>query len=83
MSEMSFKQAKELVERLELSEVSVKKASDDLTKSSTKFNTALKKQVQILKLLPQRDKKINILQMLLVLNVGFIAGLFVGFYLLK
>lgn len=80
---MSFKQAKELVERLELSEVSVKKASDDLNKSSTKFNTALKKQIQILKLLPQRDKKINMLQMLLVLNVGFIAGLFVGFYLLK
>ena len=80
---MSFKQAKELVERLELSEVSVKKACKDLNESSTKFNQALKQQVQIVKLLPQRDKKINILQLLLVLNIGFIAGLFVGFYLLK
>jgi len=83
MSEMSFKQAKELVEQLDLTEVTVKKACDDLDKSSQKFNQALKKQALILKLLPVADKKLNVLRLLLVLNVGFIAGLFVGVFLLK
>lgn len=80
---MSFKQAKELVERLELSEVSVKKSCDDLNTSSAQFKNALKKQVQILQLLNQKDKKINILQLLLVLNIGIIAGLFIGVYFIK
>lgn len=83
MSEMSFRQAKELVEKLDLTEVSVKKACDDLNTSSSKFNNSLKKQVQILQLLNKKDKKINILRMLLVLTIGFIAGLFIGFYFLK
>lgn len=83
MSEMSFKQAKELVERLELTEVSIKKASNDLNKSSLKFNQALKKQEMVLKLLPTADKKLNILKLLLVLHIGFIAGLLVGAYLIK
>ncbi len=83
MSEMSFKQAKELVEQLELSEVSLKKSTDDLNKSSKKFNEALKKQVTILKLLPKADKKINTLRLLVMLNIGFILGLIVGATLLK
>lgn len=75
---MSFKQAKELVERLELAEVSIKKSTDDLNTSSHKFNEALKKQVKVIRLIPRGDKKINNLRMLVMLNLGFIIGLIVG-----
>ncbi len=34
MSNMSFKQAKELVERMEFSEIALRRAVDDLVKSS-------------------------------------------------
>ncbi len=83
MSEMSFKQAKEVVEQLELSEISLKKSTQDLNTSSKKFNEALQKQATILRLLPKADKKINTLRLLVMLNVGFILGLIVGATLLK
>lgn len=34
MSEMSFKQAKELVERMEFSEIAIRKSIDNLEKAS-------------------------------------------------
>jgi DNA-binding GntR family transcriptional regulator len=37
MSDMSFKQAKELVERMEFSEIAIRKAVDNLEKASSKF----------------------------------------------
>ena len=37
MSDMSFKQAKELVERMEFSEIALRKAADDFEKSSQNF----------------------------------------------
>jgi hypothetical protein len=83
MSEMSFKQAKELVERLELTEVSIKKATNDLNKSSLKFRESLKKQALIVKLMPQTDKKLNVLRLLLALNVGIIIGFIAGVYFIK
>lgn len=80
---MSFKQAKELVERLELTEVSIKKATNDLNKSSLKFRESLKKQALIVKLMPQTDKKLNVLRLLLALNVGIIIGFIAGVYFIK
>lgn len=83
MSDMSFKQAKELVEQLELSELTLKKASSDIEISSSKFNEALKKQEYILSLLPKVDKKLNILKSLVILNIGFIIGLILGSIMMK
>ncbi|WP_375722875.1 hypothetical protein LXN10_09895 [Arcobacter sp. KX21116] len=83
MSDMSFKQAKELVEKLELTELTLKKSTDDIDKSSKKFNEALKMQEHLLKLMQEKDKKLDILKLLVVLNVGFIGGLLAGVFLFK
>ena len=83
MSDMSFKQAKELVEKLELTELTLKKSTDDIDKSSKKFNEALKMQEYLLKLMQEKDKKLDILKLLVVLNVGFIGGLLAGVFLFK
>lgn len=80
---MSFKQAKELVEKLELTELTLKKSTDDIDKSSKKFNEALKMQEHLLKLMQEKDKKLDILKLLVVLNVGFIGGLLAGVFLFK
>ena len=81
MSDMSFKQAKELVEKLELTELTLKKSTDDIDKSSKKFNEALKMQEHLLKLMQEKDKKLDILKLLVVLNIGFIGGLLAGVFL--
>ena len=47
MSDMSFKQAKELVERMEFSEIALRKANDNLEKSSQNFEITLKHQEDI------------------------------------
>jgi len=83
MSDMSFKQAKELVEKIELAELTLKKTADDINKSTQNFNETLKKQEQMLKLLPKTDKKLNFLKLLIVLHVGFIVGVIVGVLLFK
>ena len=80
---MSFKQAKELVERLELSELTLNKTANDIDESSKKFNESLKKQEYVLSLLPKADKKLNILRLLVTLNIGFILGLIVGATMMK
>ena len=45
---MSFKQAKELVERMEFSEIALRKAVDNLEKSTQNFDTTLKHQEDVL-----------------------------------
>jgi len=82
MSEMSFKQAKELVEKIELSELSLKKSIKDMENSFTKFDEVFNKQEEILKIVPKMNKKITILRVLLALNFGFIVGLIIGKFIL-
>ena len=41
MSDMSFKQAKELVERMEFSEIAIRKSIDNLEKASCSFQESL------------------------------------------
>ena len=89
MSEMSFKQAKELVERMEFSELTLKNATkvlDDsyktLGKASINFDKTLQKQEEILDKIPQSDKKISFMFLALAINIGFIFGLLVGKYIL-
>ncbi|AXH14142.1 hypothetical protein CRU99_12850 [Malaciobacter mytili] len=89
MSEMSFKQAKEIVEKLEFSELALRKSFKDINTSSKVLNEttkelekSLEKQKLVLTQLPTMNKKINVLRSLIMINIGFILGLFVGKYLL-
>lgn len=82
MSDMSFKQAKELVEKIELSELTLNKTALDIQKSSSSFNDALKQQERILDLLPKANLKLNTMRILVGMNIGFILGLLVGKYIL-
>jgi len=89
MSEMSFKQAKELVERMEFSEIALKNATKvldnsykTLGKASENFDNTLNKQEKFLEKIPQSDKKISFMFLALAINIGFILGLLVGKYIL-
>ncbi|APW64884.1 hypothetical protein LPB137_03010 [Poseidonibacter parvus] len=89
MSEMSFKQAKELVERMEFSELALKNATkvlDDsyktLGKASENFDKTLNKQEKILEQIPQNNKKMSMMFLAVAVNIGFILGLIIGKYIL-
>ncbi len=83
MSDISFNQAKELIEKLELTELTLKKTTNDIDMSTRNFNETLKKQELLLKLMPIKDKKLDFLKLLVFLNIGFICGLLVGVFLFK
>ena len=82
MSDMSFKQAKELVEKMEFSEIALKRAVDNLEKSSENFDITLKHQEDIINKLPYADKKLSYMSIAVAVNVGLIVGLLIGKYLL-
>ena len=82
MSDMSFKQAKELVERMEFSEIALRRAVDNLEKSSQNFETTLKHQEDIINKLPNADKKLSYMYIAVAVNIGLIVGLLIGKYLL-
>lgn len=82
MSDMSFKQAKDLVEKIELTELSLKKTVDDIEASSKSFNEALRQQRIIMDLIPRANFKMGLLKLLIAVQIGFIAGIFVGIYIL-
>ncbi|MCG3651120.1 hypothetical protein N5T96_00375 [Aliarcobacter butzleri] len=82
MSDMSFKQAKELVERMEFSEIAINKAMENLEKSSQNFEETLKHQEDIINRLPYADKKLSIMVILVAGNIGLIIGLLIGKFLL-
>ncbi len=80
MSDMSFKQAKELSERLELSEISLNALLNNVQKATTNFEKTLDKQTMLLNQVPQTDNKIKNMIILISLNIGFIVGLLVSKY---
>ena len=82
MSDMSFKQAKELVERMEFSEIAINKAMENLEKSSQNFEETLKHQEDIINKLPYADKKLSYMTIAVAVNVGLIIGILIGKYLL-
>ena len=82
MSEMSFKQAKELVERMEFSEIAITKAADNLEKASSSFEESLKLQEDVVNRLPYADKKLSLMKFAVALNIGIIIGILIGKYLL-
>ncbi|MGB6328370.1 MAG: hypothetical protein WBF48_05550 [Halarcobacter sp.] len=79
---MSFKQAKEIVERLELSDLSLKNSFDNIDYARRSLDDSIIEQKKVLKQLPEKDNKIKYLYLIIMLNIGFILGLFVGKYLL-
>ena len=82
MSDMTFKQAKEIVERLELAELSLRNSFDSIDYARRSLDDSIIEQKKVLKQLPEKESKIKYLYLVIMLNVGFIAGLFVGKYLL-
>jgi ElaB/YqjD/DUF883 family membrane-anchored ribosome-binding protein len=82
MSDMSFKQAKELVERMEFSEIALRKAADHLEKASQNFEITLVHQESIINKLPYSDKKLSYMTIAVAVNIGLILGLIIGKYLL-
>ncbi|PIF04050.1 MAG: hypothetical protein CSA86_03490 [Arcobacter sp.] len=81
MSDMSFKQAKELAEQLELSEITLKQTLEKIDIASENFNKSLKKQESILNYIPNSEKKLTYMKILIGVNVGFISGLIVAKYI--
>ncbi len=79
---MTFKQAKEIVERLELAELSIRNSFDSLDHARRSLDDSMMEQKKVIKQLPEKESKIRYLYLVIMLNLGFIAGLFVGKYLL-
>lgn len=82
MSDMSFKQAKQLVERMEFSEISLRKAVDNVEKSTKNFEETLKHQENLIYKIPEANKKISYMAIAVAVNIGFILGLLIGKYFL-
>jgi hypothetical protein len=81
MSDMSFKQAKELAEQLEFAEITLSKTVKQINQASKNFENSLIKQENILKYVPQSDDRLNIMKIIVAVNIGFIIGLVVSKYL--
>ncbi|PLY07888.1 MAG: hypothetical protein C0625_04070 [Arcobacter sp.] len=79
---MSFKEAKDIVQRLELAELSLRNSFDNIDYARRSLDDSIIEQKKVLKQLPEKENKIKYLYLVIMLNVGFIAGLFVGKYLL-
>lgn len=82
MSDMSFKQAKELVEKIELTEVMLGKTVKDIDDSSKSFTEALRQQKLILEIVPSMNSKLTLLKLIVATNIGFLLGLIAGKYIL-
>ena len=82
MSEMSFKQAKEIIEKIELTELTLNKTLKDIEESTDEFKNALQEQKRVISLLPKSDAKLNLMRLLVGVNLGLIVGLIAGKYLL-
>ncbi len=80
MSDMSFKQAKELTEQFELAELTLTQTLKRIDRASENFDRSLVEQEKILKLVPKTDKKLEIMKIIVALNIGFVIGLIVSKY---
>lgn len=82
MSDMSFKQAKELTERFELAELTLTQTLQRVNKATENFNQALLSQEKLVRAIPQSDKKLEWMKIIVALNIGFIIGLLVSKYII-
>ncbi len=82
MSDMSFKQAKELTERFELAELTLTQTLKRVDRATENFERTLIDQEKIIRTIPQTDKKLEFMKIIVALNIGFIIGLLVSKYLI-
>ena len=81
MSDMSFKQAKDLLERFELAELTLNETLKKIDNSTKNFEKGVKKQEEILYHIPQTDKKLMLMKLVVAVNIGVILGLVIAKYL--
>lgn len=82
MSDMSFKQAKEITERFELAEITLAQTLKKVDRATENFDRALLKQEKIIRTIPLTDKKLELMKLIVALNIGFIIGLLVSKYII-
>jgi len=82
MSDMSFNQARELAERLELTEVTLKQTLKNIDGANKTLDVTLAKQENIIKRIPRMDKQLNIMKFIVATNIGFVLGLLVAKYII-
>ena len=82
MSDMSFKQAKELTERFELAEITLTQTLKSVDRATENFDRALLEQEKIVRTIPKTDKKLELMKIIVALNIGFIIGLLVSKYII-
>lgn len=79
---MSFKQAKELTERFELAEITLTQTLKRVDRATENFDQSLLAQEKIMRTLPKKDKKLELMKLVVALNIGFIIGLLVSKYII-
>ena len=82
MSDMSFKQAKELVDKLELAELGLQQNIEGVNKANEDLQKTLKLSERILEVIPKTNEKLNNLKIIVGVNIGFIIGLLIGKFFL-
>jgi len=81
MSDMSFKQAKELTEQFELAELTLQQTVKRIDRASKNFDQSLIKQENVLRFIPESNDKLNTMKIIVGVNIGFVVGLMVSKYL--
>jgi hypothetical protein len=82
MSDMSFKQAKDLTEQFELAQLGLNKTIKQLDKVTSNFDQSVQRQEQIMQYMPKLDKKLELMKIVVALNIGFVLGLLVAKFIL-
>ena len=82
MSDMSFKQAKEITERFELAELTLSQTLKRVDRATENFDRALSTQEKIIRTIPATDKKLEFMKIIVALNIGFIIGLLISKYMI-
>ena len=78
MSDMSFKQAKDIAEKLELSEITLKSTLNNIQRATSNLDELSNQKKEFC----NKDSKIINLKILIGINFGFILGLLISKYFL-
>jgi hypothetical protein len=82
MSDMSFKQAKELADKLELAEITLRGTLKKIDVVSKNVDKTLESQKKIIHHIPKTNIQLNNLKIIIALNIGFVLGLLVAKYII-
>ena len=81
MSDMSFKQARDLTEQFELAELTLIQTLKKIDMASKNFDRSLVEQEKVLRFMPKANEKLNRMKIIVALNIGFVVGLMLSKYL--